>query len=95
VPGEKNTPKVAAVRMKANWRSNSLKRQRAEGGSWAPEPLLANPVAICTDEKGRWYVAETFRLHAGVTDIREHMELAQRRIGQPDRGQRDAYMNQA
>jgi quinoprotein glucose dehydrogenase len=40
---------------------------------WAAEPLLANPVAIATDEKGRWYVAETFRLHAGVTDIRGHM----------------------
>ena len=24
---------------------------------WAAEPLLANPVAIATDEKGRWFVA--------------------------------------
>ncbi|RFC41648.1 MAG: quinoprotein glucose dehydrogenase, partial [Verrucomicrobia bacterium] len=40
---------------------------------WAAEPLLANPVAIATDEKGRWFVAETFRLHAGVSDIRAHM----------------------
>lgn len=40
---------------------------------WAAEPLLANPVAFCIDEKGRIYVAETFRLHAGVTDIRGHM----------------------
>src|SRR5690349_14277737 len=39
----------------------------------AAEPHLANPVAICTDEKGRWYVAETFRLHKGVTDIRKIM----------------------
>src|SRR5437879_1478996 len=40
---------------------------------FAAEPHLANPVAICTDEKGRWYVAETFRLHKGVTDIRKIM----------------------
>src|SRR5262249_30749291 len=39
----------------------------------AAEPLLANPVCFCIDEQGRFYVAETFRLHAGVTDIRGHM----------------------
>src|SRR5262245_47212017 len=39
----------------------------------AAEPLLANPVAFCIDEKGRFYVAETFRLHAGVTDNRNQM----------------------
>src|SRR5262245_35818264 len=39
----------------------------------AAEPLLANPVAFCIDEKGRFFVAETFRLHAGVTDNRGHM----------------------
>jgi quinoprotein glucose dehydrogenase len=41
---------------------------------FAAEPLLANPVAFCIDEQGRFYVAETFRLHAGVTDIRRHMD---------------------
>ena len=40
---------------------------------FAAEPLLANPVAFCIDEKGIVYVAETFRLNAGVTDTREHM----------------------
>lgn len=40
---------------------------------FAAEPLLANPVAFGVDEKNRFYVAETFRLHAGVTDIRGHM----------------------
>src|SRR5262245_29215612 len=39
---------------------------------YAAEPLLANPVAFCFDEKGRVYVAETFRLHKGVTDNRGH-----------------------
>ena len=41
---------------------------------WAAEPLLANPVAFATDRQGRWFVAETFRLHAGVSDIRAHMD---------------------
>ena len=40
---------------------------------FAAEPLLANPVAFCIDERGRFFVAETFRLHAGVTDNRSHM----------------------
>jgi quinoprotein glucose dehydrogenase len=40
---------------------------------FAAEPLLANPVAFCIDERGRFYVAETFRLGAGVTDNRNHM----------------------
>lgn len=40
---------------------------------WAAEPQLANPVAFCIDEHGRIYVAETHRLHQGVTDIRGHM----------------------
>ena len=44
-----------------------------EARVWAAEPLLANPVAFCFDEQGRCYVAETFRLHAGVTDNRGHM----------------------
>ncbi len=40
---------------------------------WAAEPQLANPVCFCIDEHGRIYVAETHRLHQGVTDIRGHM----------------------
>src|SRR6266446_5818951 len=55
----------------------SLKRMRIpqglEASLFAAEPLLANPVAFSFDEKGRCYVAETFRLHHGVTDNRSHM----------------------
>ncbi len=40
---------------------------------FAAEPLLANPVAFHIDERGKFYVVETFRLHAGVTDARQHM----------------------
>jgi quinoprotein glucose dehydrogenase len=43
-------------------------------GLFAAEPLLANPVAFCLDEKGSIFVAETFRIHAGVDDTRDHME---------------------
>jgi quinoprotein glucose dehydrogenase len=54
----------------------AMKRIRVPAGLkidlWAAEPLLANPVAFAFDEKGRAYVAETFRLHAGVTDNRFH-----------------------
>src|SRR5437667_8897505 len=59
---------------------------------WAAEPLLANPVAICTDETGRWYVAETFRLHAGVTDIRGHMDWLNEELASKTVAERDAYM---
>ena len=40
---------------------------------FAAEPMLANPVAFGVDEHGRFYVCETFRHHAGVTDNRNHM----------------------
>jgi quinoprotein glucose dehydrogenase len=40
---------------------------------FAAEPLVANPVAFGFDARGRLFVAETFRLHQGVTDTRGHM----------------------
>src|SRR5947209_6782427 len=55
----------------------TLKRMTLPAGLkadlYAAEPLLANPVSFCFDEKGRLYVAETFRLNDGVTDNRGHM----------------------
>jgi quinoprotein glucose dehydrogenase len=72
--GKAYSPRVAAASDEA---ARALKRFRlpkgVEARLWAAEPLLANPVAFCFDEKGRCYVAETFRLHAGVTDNRSHM----------------------
>lgn len=52
---------------------------------FAAEPLLANPVAFCFDEKGRCFVAETFRIQHGVVDNRDHMnwlddDLASRKV---------------
>lgn len=67
-------PKVAAA---SDEGQKALARMRLpvgmKGTLWAAEPLLANPVSFCFDEKGRCYVAETFRLNAGVTDNRGHM----------------------
>jgi hypothetical protein len=39
---------------------------------WASEPLLANPVALSFDDKGRAYVAETYRRRTSAQDIRKH-----------------------
>jgi len=68
------SPRIAAA---SDEPARAIKRMRLpkgmEASVWAAEPLLANPVAFCFDEQGRCYVAETFRLHAGVTDNRGHM----------------------
>lgn len=41
---------------------------------FAAEPRLAHPVCLYVDHGGAVYVGETFRHHAGVTDIREHWD---------------------
>jgi quinoprotein glucose dehydrogenase len=58
----------------------------------AAEPLLANPVAFCTDERGRFYVVESFRLHNGVTDIRGHMNWLDDELAVKTVEERVAYM---
>ncbi len=72
-PEKPYEPKIAAA---SDEPLRAMKRIRVPAGMkiglWAAEPLLANPVAFCFDEQGRAYVAETFRLHAGVTDNRGH-----------------------
>lgn len=40
----------------------------------AAEPRLANPVSFAISNNGDFFVAETFRLHKGVTDVRNHMD---------------------
>ena len=56
----------------------AIERMKAPDGFkielWAAEPHLANPVAMCMDAKGDCYVAEDFRIKAGVDDIRDHMD---------------------
>jgi quinoprotein glucose dehydrogenase len=67
-------PYVANVRPASDEALRAMKRIRVPEGMkldlWAAEPLIANPVSFSIDAKNRIYVAETFRLHAGVTDIR-------------------------
>ncbi|MDZ4861190.1 MAG: PVC-type heme-binding CxxCH protein [Candidatus Hydrogenedentes bacterium] len=41
---------------------------------FAAEPMLANPVAFYIDHQGSFYVAETFRHHKGVSDMRGHRD---------------------
>jgi quinoprotein glucose dehydrogenase len=74
-PGPKPNPSAAPAFEEA---AKASKRFRlpagVEASVWAAEPLLANPVAFAFDERGRCYVAETFRLHRGVTDNRGHVD---------------------
>ncbi|MEY4938472.1 MAG: Quinoprotein glucose dehydrogenase precursor [Verrucomicrobiota bacterium] len=44
-----------------------------EAKLWAAEPMLANPVAFNFDERGRMFVAETYRYRTSVLDIRDYM----------------------
>jgi quinoprotein glucose dehydrogenase len=67
--------------------ANALKTVKIEGGLkadiWATEPLLGNPVAFSPDERGRWFVSESYRQEGrqengkavvgGVVDNRGHM----------------------
>ncbi len=43
-------------------------------GLYAAEPLVANPVALDIDERGRVFVCETYRQDNGVEDNRNHEE---------------------
>ncbi len=67
-------PKIAAASKEPQ---EAMKRIRLPEGVkielFAAEPLLANPVSFCFDEKGRCFVAETYRIQQGVTDNRGHM----------------------
>ncbi len=76
----------------------AMKRFRLQPGMkaelFAAEPMLANPVAFCIDEHGRFYVAETFRLHDGVTDIRGHMSWLDEELASTSVGERVRYMTE-
>ncbi len=57
----------------------------------AAEPLLANPVAFCIDEHGRFYVAESFRANTGVPDIRNRMHWLDTELASKSVEERVAY----
>jgi len=50
-------------------------------GLFAAEPHLANPVAFTIDNKNRFFVVETFRLHTGALDIRSYMKWLDEDLG--------------
>ena len=60
-------------------RSSRIKRfslpKGLQASLWAAEPMLANPVAIDFDEKGRLFVSETYRYRTSVLDIRDYMGM--------------------
>jgi quinoprotein glucose dehydrogenase len=77
-PGlQKAAPYSPAIALASNEGLLAIKRMQLSEGLnvdlVAAEPMLANPVSFCIDERGRFYVAETFRVDAGVTDTRHHM----------------------
>ncbi len=70
----KATPEIAEASEDA---AQAIKRMKVPDGLvmklWAAEPMLANPVAFNFDEKGRIFVAETYRYRSSVLDIRDYM----------------------
>ena len=66
---------AATVAPASNEGENAIKTFKFDAGLkvelWAAEPMVANPVAFTQDEKGRWYVAETFRQERGIEDNRK------------------------
>ena len=79
-------PEIAPASEEA---AQAIKRMKVPEGLeiklWAAEPMLANPVAFNFDEKGRIFVAETYRYRSSVLDIRDYMwmledELAARTV---------------
>ena len=80
---------AAEIAPASNEGEQALKRMKLPPGLvatlWAAEPMLANPVAFNFDEKGRIFVAETYRYRSSVLDIRDYMwtleaELANRTL---------------
>ena len=65
--------------------ANNLKRIKVPAGLqldlWAAEPMLANPVAFCIDERGRIFVSETYRYRTSALDIRQLHVPARGRSG--------------
>lgn len=74
----------------------ALQRMRLPEGwtrnLWAQEPHLANAVCLYVDHKGRVWVAESFRVNAGVTDMRSHMDWLEDELAATTVEDRVAYM---
>ena len=70
---EPQEPKISAASAEGE---QAMKGFRVPAGLevklFAAEPLVANPVAFCLDERGRVYVCESFRQSKGIEDNRGH-----------------------
>ncbi len=87
--------------------ANAIKTFKYDAGLkvelWANEPLLANPVSFATDERGRWFVAESYRqegrnvngkpVPGGVVDNRGHMNWLDADIASRTTDERLAMMH--
>jgi quinoprotein glucose dehydrogenase len=63
-PSEEGAEAMARFQVPEGWKVELV----------AAEPHLANPVCFFPTNDGRFFVAETFRLHEGVTDMRQHTQ---------------------
>lgn len=69
-PGE---PKIAAASDEGQRALAGFKvPDGLKGELWAAEPMLANPVSFCLDNRGRIFVCESFRQERGIEDNRKH-----------------------
>ena len=87
--------------------ANAIKTMKFDAGMkvelWANEPLLANPVSFATDERGRWFIAESYRqegrsvdgkpVPGGVVDNRGHMNWLDADISSRSTDERLAMMH--
>src|SRR5262249_53965715 len=87
--------------------ANAIKTFKFDPGRkvelWANEPLLANPVSFATDERGRWFIAESYRqegrhvngkpVAGGVVDNRGHMNWLDADIASRSTDERLAMMH--
>ncbi len=73
--GQEYGPRIHAA---SNEGENAIARFHVPEGLkvelFAAEPLVANPVCLRVDSRGRIYVAEGFRRAGGVIDIRNHRD---------------------
>lgn len=71
--GGANTPAEATPNAE-----NAIKLMKFDAGLkvslFAAEPMFGNPVCFATDEKGRWYIGESYRQESGIEDNRGHMD---------------------
>lgn len=70
------TPAAPAGPSGSDAATNAIKGFKLDGQLkaelFAAEPLLKNPVSFSQDEKGRWYIAESYRQERGIEDNRAH-----------------------